>query len=591
MGARAGNFLNNVHQRVLAAEHRARKAGVKIPARTAEDELFFPIFFRPMRIGALEKRLAKAISEQPGLVGPVHPGAFDDAMSLVRGRMARGKVSTLDSLLQEEASNIFGGTSMRQLLERGVPIIERPSHSLFLYMSQLDHLTNVASRFGPNGELINVAAKAARAEGADPEFVTGILNHVLGRNYSNEWGRQFAKVATNFQTATKLTFASIPQATQTVANNPLMFGVRNTVKGMSDGLGLSGRSARHELDRTLAINAKSFDTHLQSLGGGEFIEGDFSARIADWALRGTGFEGLEKFNRYSAGSAAFHGLRQIMAESTTGRVRGSTAVRYRQAFADAGLDLGALVKRQKATDVDVFQDPRIRAEVRRAVFRLARRTQFTPGAAIRPVFWSTNPGRVMFQFNTFALNQTRLIRDQVLAQAALGNYKPLAYVLSFYPIAGEFVNTTRAALTGRDRPDTEVARVLDNFAAVGAFGIGQSIMFAMRYGDITSALGPTFSDVSKVWRQVVSPTFVDGPKAGLDGMAEYASRVPIVKGAGVVLNVAEAFKDLVYDGVPEEEITFNAVSSDRIEEIGNIFLDDAQEESTMTLEEFRRSLE
>jgi len=101
----------------------------------------------------------------------------------------------------------------------------------------------------------------------------------------------------------------------------------------------------------------------------------------------------------------------------------------------------------------------------------------------------------MFQFKSFALGQTRFLKDAVLAEAANGNLIPLATFLSISPITGELVADAKALIKGKDRGSDGIVRLLENLSSVGGFGLFTDGLSAARWGDLEGfMLGPTFGD-------------------------------------------------------------------------------------------------
>jgi hypothetical protein len=101
----------------------------------------------------------------------------------------------------------------------------------------------------------------------------------------------------------------------------------------------------------------------------------------------------------------------------------------------------------------------------------------------------------MTQFKSFALGQGRFIRDQVFAEAARGNMKPLAYFAGIYPVAGEIVGDVKALVREKDRDQQGLARLWSDMMMVGGIGLASDTLTAMRWGRGPDfILGPTAGD-------------------------------------------------------------------------------------------------
>ena len=120
--------------------------------------------------------------------------------------------------------------------------------------------------------------------------------------------------------------------------------------------------------------------------------------------------------------------------------------------------------------------------------------------------------RVGSQFMTFALNQGRLMKDIVLGEAGRGNMAPLAYVLAVHPIIGEATIGIQDFVKGRTRDlsaqQSLIVRAVEDFAAVGNFGMGwglvQSARFSAARRGLSAFMGPVFSDVSELVQHVAA---------------------------------------------------------------------------------------
>ncbi len=102
----------------------------------------------------------------------------------------------------------------------------------------------------------------------------------------------------------------------------------------------------------------------------------------------------------------------------------------------------------------------------------------------------------MFQFKTFALNHGRFMKDQIFAEAAAGNLKPLATVLSIYPIAGELVGDVRSIAKLKPRDESGIERVVHNYTMVGGLGLITDVYTSAQWGGLASTLmGPSITDM------------------------------------------------------------------------------------------------
>jgi hypothetical protein len=401
-----------------------------------------------------------------------------DAMHIytqtVEGRMSGGfpKMGNIDF------ERRLAGTSAQKSIA-GLEMMDAED-ALRLYFHEMVQKQSFSQIFGPHGEVKDILARAATAEGASPAIINTLTDHFFGFKYTDQAMRKLAKPAANLQILTKMALGVIPNMSQTI--NTIMFAnSANTIRGMGNFLKKEERGhvmeALGHLDGTFEVMRR-----MWSGGTGQ----TFSDRAADIFLKGIGFTPVEMFNRYLGGSASMAFARKTTRQAINGHLRGNNLGLARRRMRDLGLDLGAIARRGHMTE----------AELQTAVLKGARVTQFIPGPTRLPTWWQTPTGRVLFQFKSFAFNQAKFIRDSVVQEAAHGNVKPLLYFLSIYPLAGEMVNDTLAVIKDRDRDSNGAWRFVENYSAVGGFGLAWNAAMALRFGrGVDFLLGPTVSDM------------------------------------------------------------------------------------------------
>ena len=182
---------------------------------------------------------------------------------------------------------------------------------------------------------------------------------------------------------------------------------------------------------------------------------------------------------------------------------------------------------------------------RTAVMNGAQKTQFTPGATRRPLLWSTTYGQVLFQFKNYAMGQSRFLADQIFREAYQGNYRPLAYFASIYPVAGEFVKDVRTIIQGKKRdPDNGFERLMQNFVAVGGFGIISDFYSSSRWSRLLEwAVGPSMADGVDIIQAMFSGRF--------NNARAWAARQPITTTSKFVLESAFGTGNWLYDNIEE----------------------------------------
>jgi hypothetical protein len=416
-----------------------------------------------------------------------------------------------------EAARAQPGTTAAKL-RAGVPLIDDPLEAVFVHAQEIEHRLALTERFGFDLGVANTLIDTAGREGADIRMLNTLANHMLGHNYHDRWLNSFARVATNWEAFTKMTYAIIPNFFQPIANNPLLFGVRGSARGLLTGI-------RKEADVDIEVALGLMDNYLEQLRRSfEFGERrlGITGTLANAAL--VPFQAMEKrWNRWFTGNVAYSTIMKILAQAEAGSLRGATLDRARRIMFDAGLDLTKIARQGPTEWLRTSED-----ELLGAIFKLTRRTQFIPTPAIRPAFWSHPIGRVMSQFGTFALNQGRLMKDVVLGEAGRGNFGPLAYALSVHPVIGEITIDIIDSIKGRRRSlaaqNSLLIRALEDFAAVGNFGFGHSMVksaqFSARRRGISAFTGPFFSDVDELIENVAAGNTV--------GLARQVVKQPVV---------------------------------------------------------------
>jgi hypothetical protein len=395
--------------------------------------------------------------------------------------------------------------------------------------------------FGSQGELRDHFMLAVRREagsGAE-DIARTITEAATNTHYYPQAMRQFTRIVTGGQIASKLTLAVIPNMSQGI-NNVLFGGFRNTTRGLR-----------------LALNKRKRDEIIAALGAQEHLPGNLAralsegqaikeietgvvgkaANAMDWLaetiLRSTGFSAVEKWNRITAGSMGQVVFRDTIAKASAGKLRGLNLDVARRRLETMGVDLTDVVRRIHQEGDGFLLSQAYKDIERAAVFKASQMSQFTPGVFRRPLAWNHPLGKVLTQFKSFGLNQGRFVRDQVFTEAAHGNMKPLAYFLSIYPVAGEMVGDVRNTIkaTGR-KEDNAVQRVVNDFLMVGGMGLMTDTFMAAQYGGLWEQMfGPTFSDIftmsqalmGQEW-EVASKTITGQPafQAGL-GLAKWTN--------------------------------------------------------------------
>jgi len=143
-------------------------------------------------------------------------------------------------------------------------------------------------------------------------------------------------------------------------------------------------------------------------------------------------------------------------------------------------------------------------QTRRAGYRLAKNTQFATEVLDMPEFRNQPLGRFTFLFKSFAFQQAKFIKDEVLFEAMKhGNFAPLLnYWGSVGPTAFLIAPLVRD-IKGRKPPQNDDKyvegglRMIEDLATAGAFGMYWDAARALNNGPgaiVNWATGPTISE-------------------------------------------------------------------------------------------------
>lgn len=506
-----------------------------------------------------------------GLKKPKYAGG--EALSQMEAEAKAARILYTDF---EEGLKKFGSIDKRRNFTGSLTMqsehfpMEGYATGIFRYAAETTRRGEYARHFGLDGQLKDQLVAMARREGADAGALNAILDNFLNRKYYNQALVAWSRRVINLQAATKLTFATVPNVFQQLVNNTPSLGLYHTLKGSSvqainliPGLRnmMTSLSKADEamVAKSIALNEEYMAAARHILTGNN-AETKITDRIADIALKTNLFDPTERLNRMGTGIAALFQIRETLGKGVAGRLKGKNLDFARRQLREAGLDLDKIVSHAKASaSTNGTIDASIAAvhgpmAMEQAIYELARQTQFTPVGTRIPLMWQTPTGRVLTQFKSFAFNQGIMIRDHIVAEAALGNMKPLAYATAMYPGTGYVVNQTLNAMKQKKRDQTEMGKFLSVASSVGGFGLASSLVLSAYYGRLNDAVvGPTLTDFGSVAQSVILST-VNGD---MKYVWDQVERQPAYQGAkllgkGTALGINEMV-DIVNDISPNDD--------------------------------------
>lgn len=477
-------------------------------------DLLGRLFGRPKSDEALVKELSDALVKTGR-----HPLNADQLARRVVFGERNESTRTVFSMFDETSINdLFPDMTFEEVLATGAPIVDDPIVAVEAYMNSVARRVAYAQRFGPNGSLAIQTTKVvppmkqmAIAEGASSQLYDQVAEAVLGGSWGTTASQALAAAVTNTQTATRMAFGVLPNMWQWV-NTPLVTGPSSMVRGL-----LTRFQKGNPIYRAAEASA-IHDSMIRSFRE-SFLDPYFRTpmgKFADTVLLSTGFTWAERWNRLWAFHASANYGMKTLTQAAEGRLRGNALDIARRRFNGMGQDLDDLVRSARAMPggttaekVESLLLSNDMAVIKDIGLGGVRQTQFLPDKTRLPTFWNSPAGRVAFQFKSFALSQTRLIRDHVVNEAAKGNMEPILYMMGVFPLGGEVTYDLRQIIKDGElkRSDSPLLRFVENSSAIGGFGIASDIFKAANWGPeqvVRLGVGPTVEDMAYLVSSILS---------------------------------------------------------------------------------------
>ena len=352
-----------------------------------------------------------------------------------------------------------------------------PMAELVLYINNAERRLTEAKRFGIKDEKIKELISGIYDEGGDAGFAKALFDRYAGKDIQESLWQDLSRVVNNFQVLTKLTFASIANASQPV--NTLMFtNFKSFAKGFQRALTQEGRDFALKTGAALESTIRQI---MEEAGGA----------YGNWAqksLKYTGFTATEKFNRILSANMGKVFVEDIVAK---GMKRGSFKDIEIRALKKLALNPEKILANKGLSERELLTAGKLVSDI----------TQFRHGAMELPLWWTSAGGRIVTQFKKYAYNQTRFLWENMVKEAGKGNLKPLLIFLTAFPVLGEMVGDVRALIGAKKRPsfkEQPIQRLIENISWVGGMGIALDYLRALRYrgGSFSFLGGPTFGTVA-----------------------------------------------------------------------------------------------
>ena len=303
-----------------------------------------------------------------------------------------------------------------------------PEKALTMYADSAAKRISEAKSFGAKDEVSSALINKIAEGGGDYQQAQKIFDNV----YKGEDKNAFAQFLLGYNAFTKLSLGFFSNLTQSV-NTASKAGLLNTVKGAGQALAQGIKAVKGKNYDDLAVLANTLDDHvmLQESGlSNKFIQGSMYL-----------FQKVENFNRRTATYAG-----KYRAEELANILKSDP----QSAFASRQLEsLGIKVE-------DIVKGKLTQEQLAKAANKMTRITQFKIDSLNLPTAWRTPLGKVLSQFKSFSFMQTKFIRDEIVKEARLGNFAPLARFIAIAPMASFLTQSARNAVNQVD-PKNEKA--------------------------------------------------------------------------------------------------------------------------------------
>lgn len=313
--------------------------------------------------------------------------------------------------------------------------------------------------FGRNDEVIANLINQIGIDGYDKGLAQNVWNKVRGDVISSSH-KELANAIKTWQVVGKLPLSAIVNSTQTV-NTASEYGVKRTLK--SFWTFATDRAGAEEAARLAGVK-DSLMTRAMEMAGAE-------SKVAGTFLRKVGFTSVERFNRVVTTIAS-----QDWANDALKILQKSpNDTKLLRHFRNLGFDSDNV---RKILERGRFSQD----ELNRIGQKAVQSTQFRGSVLDIPLFWSSDAGKVVTQFKSFAWQQGAFVKRVIIDEAAQGNLSPLITYTVLSQITGEAVKDVRSVLKGdftfREDEDT-ISRLIDNQLTVGGLGLTGDLFYSM----------------------------------------------------------------------------------------------------------------
>lgn len=342
-----------------------------------------------------------------------------------------------------------------------------------------------AEVFQPKSENVVSAIQGIRmtagedAAQAAQRYIAQVMGHdpVTGIKSTDMNAGALFNFARSMQVGLKLGQAVIANASQSNMTG-LITGYKNLGLGLWELRKAHGQEFGRLAGATIEQTMRDMN---EAMGVGKF---------GGSVLKYTGFNRVEQFNRMLAANSGRVFANDLVTKLANG-ASGRAADTYKRHLRAMNIEPSEVISRGFKLTLD---------EELRAGRSVIARSQFKVRPQELPLYWNGPLGKLVTQFSSFGFKAAKALNDEVIKEAKQGNFAPLVRFALVTPFVGEIFADIQTLAKGKslsDRPDNLIARIAENYASIGAFGLFYDALRASQYGEIGIArrlLGPTLSD-------------------------------------------------------------------------------------------------
>lgn len=486
-------------------QDRALQAGVEIEIREPDTGKLryaqFPSQRKPLY---MPHRYTKESLDEVGL------GFLKDKIQ----RMGRQRV--IDALMEKNGFNRTEAELTLNSMGRGVPLagnVERPRElempgyrmDMGAFAQYIEEASEAIARteiFGQRRKLLT--GKLSLMEDQKNAMTIGqIMDSLLDRRLQSEDPSKFYRLASDWETVTKMTFSAIPHFFQGI-NASLRSNTMSALRGFKDVV-TEPRTAYHAAMQAGAILEQMKQAEARNIGG--------HGRLAQKVLNRTGFIEAGMFSRAWSVATARNFLDHdvlpaLLKDPQNAHYR--RVAREHYGLSNAAMDLAIADKMWQPEDY------------MRAGKRLSDDTQFTfdptelpptwrAKAKGEPSEWTQTAFRLATILKVYAFKQGALMYDSLIREATKGNFRPWIPAMILFPAAGEIIgdivrlahgDTKRIRELFEDKT-YEPVNILKRLAADFGYSGGHTLATALIESAgskfrtvLEAAAGPWYADVA-----------------------------------------------------------------------------------------------